>query len=159
KECSGTTANGASFDSHFTSSQPFSINDYVVPSDHSCAPPTVFMGNGVEKTDTMGLPGGCTRDIVHRFYQEQYQLHAGKMDRFSVGSDAAGLTQGYYDTTQLPVYKYLHGAGAPNYVIDDNFFEGAFGGSFLNHQYLVAAQAPQWDTSQRAVPTGKNSVL
>ena len=63
-------------------------------------------GNGVEKGDPQGLPGGCTRDIVHRFYQEQYQLDGGKQDRYSTGSDAAGLTQGYYDTSAtagLPV--------------------------------------------------------
>jgi acid phosphatase len=157
--CSSTSPRGIAFDSHFATSSPFSINDYVTAEDKTCAPPTRFAANGVEKGDPQGLPGGCTRDIVHRFYQEQYQLDGGKQDRYSTGSDAAGLTQGYYDTTQLPVYEYLHSAGAPNYVIADNFFQGAFGGSFLNHQYLVAAQAPQWDTSQRAIPAGKNSVL
>jgi acid phosphatase len=158
-ECSGTSPRGTAFDSHFDSSAPFSINDYVNPPDKTCAPPTAFAANGVEKGDPQGLPGGCTRDIVHRFYQEQYQLDGGKQDRYATGSDAAGLTMGHYDTTQLPVYDYLHGAGAPNYVIADNFFQGSFGGSFLNHQYLIAAQAPQWDTSQLPVPTGKNSVL
>ena len=157
--CSSTTARGTAFDSHFTSSAPFSINDYIAPADKTCPPKTVFAGNGVEKGDPAGLPGGCTRDIVHRFYQEQYQLDGGMQDRYSTGSDAAGLTQGHYDTSQLPVYQYLHAAGAPNYVIADNFFQAAFGGSFLNHQYLVAAQAPRWDTSQSAVPAGKNSVL
>jgi acid phosphatase len=158
-ECSATTPNGVAFDSHFTSSMPFSINDYVSPSDATCPPKTVFAANGVENGDPQGLPGGCTRDIVHRFYQEQYQLDSGKQDRYSTGSDAAGLTQGHYDTTQLPVYQYLHGQGAPNYVIADDFFQAAFGGSFLNHQYLIAARAPQWDTAQLAIPAGKNSVL
>jgi acid phosphatase len=158
-ECSGTSPRGTAFDSHFDSSAPFSINDYVNPPDKTCAPPTKFAANGVENGDPQGLPGGCTRDIVHRFYQEQYQLDGGKQDRYATGSDAVGLTMGHYDTTQLPVYKYLHGAGAPNYVIADNFFQGAFGGSFLSHQYLIAAQAPQWDTSQQALPAGKNSVL
>ncbi|MDT4926927.1 MAG: hypothetical protein QOG01_4640 [Pseudonocardiales bacterium] len=158
-ECSSTTPGGVAFDSHFTSSAPFSINDYISPADNSCPPPTRFAATGVEKTDPQGLPGGCTRDIVHRFYQEQYQLDGGKQDRYVTGSDAVGLTMGYYDTTQLPVYQYLHGAGAPNYVIADNFFQSAFGGSFLNHQWLVAAQTPQWDTSQQPVPAGKNSVL
>jgi acid phosphatase len=158
-ECSATTPNGVPFDSHFTTSAPFSINDYISPSDATCPPKTVFAPNGVEKGDPQGLPGGCTRDMVHRFYQEQYQLDGGRQDRYSTGSDAAGLTQGYYDTRQLPVYQYLHGDGGPNYVIADNFFQAAFGGSFLNHQYLVAAQAPQWDTSQLPVPAGKNSVL
>ena len=49
---------------------------------------------------------------------------------------------GYYDTTKLPIYVYLHGRGAPNYVIADRFFQGAFGGSFLNHQWLIAAATP-----------------
>src|SRR5207248_3423257 len=34
--------------------------------------------------------------------------------------------------------------GAPNYVIADNYFQGAFGGSFLNPQFLIAAAAPLW---------------
>jgi acid phosphatase len=157
--CSGTTPNGTAFDSHFTSSSPFLINKYVAPSDTTCPPPTKFAANGVEKGDPQGLPGGCTRDIVHRFYQEQYQLDGGRQNRYTTGSDAAGLTQGHYDTTQLPVYQYLHDAGAPNYVIADNYFQGAFGGSFLNHQYLIAAQAPKWDTAQQAIPAGKNSVV
>ena len=158
-ECSDTTARGTAFDSHFTSSAPFSINDYIAPADKTCPPKTKFAAFGVEKGDPQGQPGGCTRDIVHRFYQEQYQLDGGRQDRYSTGSDAAGLTQGHYDTTQLPVYQYLHAAKAPNYVIADNFFQAAFGGSFLNHQYLVAAQAPKWDTAQLAIPAGKNSVL
>ena len=64
------------------------------------------------------------------------------MDRYTVGSDAAGLTQGYYDTKQLPIYKYLHGPNAPKYAILDDFFQAAFGGSFLNHQWLIAAATP-----------------
>ena len=58
-----------------------------------------------------GLPGGCTRDLVHRYYQEQYQLDGGRQDRYVTGSDAVGLTMGYYDTRQLPIYRYLHGRG------------------------------------------------
>ena len=57
----------------------------------------VFAANGVLK-DAPGLPGGCTRDLVHRFYQEQYQIDGGKQDRYVTGSDAVGLTMGQYDT-------------------------------------------------------------
>ena len=85
-----------------------------------------------------------TEDLVHRYYQEQYQIDGGKMDRFTTGSDAVGLTQGYYDTANLPVYQYLTAAGAPPSVVDDHFFHAAFGGSFLNHQWLVAAQTPKF---------------
>jgi phospholipase C len=49
---------------------------------------------------------------------------------------------GYYDTKKLPIYTFLHSPGAPNYVIADSFFQAAFGGSFLNHQWLIAAATP-----------------
>jgi phospholipase C len=51
---------------------------------------------------------------VHRFYQEQYQLNGGLQNRYVTGVDAVGLTTGVYDTTTLPIYRYLHGRGAPN---------------------------------------------
>ena len=89
-----------------------------------------------------GEPGGCTRDLVHRFYQEQYQLNGGPQNRYVTGSDAVGLTMGVYDTKKLPIYAYLHGRGHPDYVIADRFFQAAFGGSFLNHQWLIAAATP-----------------
>jgi acid phosphatase len=123
-----TATNGFTYASHFRN-RPFEINDYITPESRTCPG---------------GTPGGCTRDLVHRFYQEQYQLDGGRMDRYTTGSDAVGLTQGYYDTRDLPIYEYLHTRGAPRYVLADHFFQAAFGGSFLNHQYLIAAQAPPW---------------
>ena len=60
------------------------------------------------------------------------------------GSDAAGLVMGHYDTRQLPIYQYLHQRRHPHYAIADDFFQGAFGGSFLNHQWLIAAASPVW---------------
>ena len=125
--------------SQFTN-DPFTIDDYIGATDTTCPAPGVFAPNGV--LNGSGLPGGCTRDLVHRFYQEQYQLNGGLQNRYVTGSDAAGLAMGQYDTRSLPIYQYLHGRQAPNYVIADHFFQGAFGGSFLNHQYLVAARAP-----------------
>jgi len=141
KVCSGTKANGASFDSHFTNT-PFRIDDYIKPSDTTCPAPGVFAPNGVVKGS--GLPGGCTRDIVHRFYQEQYQLNSGNQNRYVTGSDAVGLAMGALDTKALPIYAYLHQEDHPDYAIVDNFFQAAFGGSFLNHQWLVAAKSPKW---------------
>ena len=140
--------------SNFTN-QAFTIDDYIKPSDTTCAPEGVFASNGVLKGT--GLAGGCTRDQVHRFYQEQYQLDGGKQDRYVTGSDAVGLTMGRYDTKALPIYQYLHSPHAPNYVLADNFFQAAFGGSFLNHQFLIAARAPL-DTSAGALGA-KSSVL
>ena len=120
---------------------PFSIEQYIPSTARTCPQPGAFFAHGAP-AGPGNLPGGCTEDIVHRYYQEQYQLHNGLQNRYLTGSDAIGLAMGYYDTTQLPVYKYLHGDGAPHYAIADDFFQGAFGGSFLNHQWLIAAQAP-----------------
>src|SRR5262245_14768893 len=36
-------------------------------------------------------PDQKTGDLVHRFYQEQYQIDSGKMDMYVAWSDAAGL--------------------------------------------------------------------
>jgi acid phosphatase len=78
-----------------------------------------------------------TRDLVHRFYQNQEQIDGGKLDRYAALSDAGGLVMGYYDGSSLPMW-----AIARQYALADNFFMGAFGGSFLNHIYLVCACAP-----------------
>ena len=43
---------------------------------------------------------------------------------------------GDYDTQRLPIYQYLHQPARRSYAIADDFFQGAFGGSFLNHQWL-----------------------
>ena len=66
---------------------------------------------------------------------------------------------GHYDTTQLPIYRYLHAPGAPNYVIADHFFQAAFGGSFLNHQYLIAARAPLDTSAGPAAPKRRTASL
>ncbi len=92
--------------------QPFSIEQYV-PANQ----PTI--------------------DLVHRFYQEQAQIDQGRMDRFALVSDAKGLVMGFYHTLRLPL-----AAEAQRYTLCDNFFHAAFGGSFLNHFWLVAARTP-----------------
>src|SRR3954469_1522022 len=144
-----TLANNSVVGSHFANA-PFRINDLIRPSDTTCPDSDEAAPNGVLNGE--GAAGGCTRDIVHRFYQEQFQIHGGAMDRYALTSDALGLTQGYYDTTQLPVYQYLHSDGAPKYVVADHFFQAAFGGSFLNHQFLIAARAPIWANWTAAAP-------
>ena len=117
---------------------------YIPPTATTCPSSAVLRAGQRHPERPNGLPGGCTRDLVHRFYQEPYQLDGGKQDRYVTGSDAIGLTMGYYDTQALPIYKYLHAKGHPDYAIADDFFQGAFGGSFLNHQWLIAAAAPSW---------------
>ncbi len=76
-------------------------------------------------------------DLVHRFYQEQRQIDGGKMDKFVAVSDAKGLVMGHYFTGALPL-----AAEARRYTLCDNFFHAAFGGSFLNHFWFIAARTP-----------------
>ncbi|MFZ1110260.1 MAG: alkaline phosphatase family protein [Rhodomicrobium sp.] len=75
-----------------------------------------------------------TGDAVHRFYQEQLQIDGGKMDKFVAWTNAGALVMSYYDGAQLPLWEY-----AKTYVLMDNFFHAAFGGSFINHLFLVCA--------------------
>src|SRR5438477_2285957 len=154
--CTDNTT-GTSFTSAFPNGSPFTIDTYIKPADKTCPPilKAFSFPNGVAKDDPQGLPGGCTRDIVHRFYQEIYQLDGGKQDRYMTGSDAGGLVMGVYDTKSLPVYKYLHESGHPRYAIMDNFFQAAFGGSYLNHQWLIAAASPTYPNA----PDNLHSIL
>jgi phospholipase C len=151
-DCADTTT-ATPFASHFTN-LPFPIEAYIPAGARTCPQPGVFAPNGLPPSPA-NLPGGCTRDIVHRFYQEQYQLNDGQQNRYTTGSDAVGLTQGYYDTQALPIYAYLHGGDHPHYAIADNFFESAFGGSFLNHQWLIAAATPTW----AGAPASQHSII
>ncbi|MDQ0468169.1 acid phosphatase [Labrys wisconsinensis] len=84
------------------------------------------------------LPQGeKTGDLVHKFYQEQEQIDGGKNDRFAAVSDAGGLTMGYYDGSDQKLW-----AMAKAYTLADHFHHAAFGGSFLNHFWLVCACTP-----------------
>ena len=79
-----------------------------------------------------------SRDLLHRYYQNIEQINGGKNNRFAAISDAGGLAMGYYDGSKLPMWQW-----AKDYVLADNFFMGAFGGSYLNHQWLICACTPQ----------------
>ena len=80
-----------------------------------------------------------TRDLVHLFYQNQEQIAGGKMNRFAEVSNAGGLSMGHYDGSSLPMWKL-----AREFTLADNFFMGAFGGSFLNHFWLICACTPMF---------------
>ncbi|GAC1414534.1 MAG: acid phosphatase [Candidatus Velthaea sp.] len=82
-------------------------------------------------------PTQLTGDIVHRFYQEQSQIDGGSMDKFMTWSDNPGLVFSTFDGTNMP-----EGQLAAQYTMADNGFHSAFGGSFLNHHYLICACIP-----------------
>ncbi len=80
-----------------------------------------------------------TRSLVHRFFQNQMQINGGRNDGFAAWSDAGGLALGTFDYSRSAMFQL-----AREFVLADNFYQGAFGGSFLNHQYLICACAPEY---------------
>ena len=74
---------------------------------------------------------------VHRFYQHQLQMNGGRMDRYVAWTDSGALPMGYWETSRLPLARY-----AREYTLADNFFSAAFGGSYLNHMWLVCSCTP-----------------
>jgi len=93
-------------------------------------------------------PTELTNSPVHLFYQEQYQINGGRMDKFvawnDAGGDHGGLAMSYYDVTDMPL-----GRLARQYTLCDHWFHSAFGGSWLNHIWLVSARTPAWPEAPR----------
>lgn len=103
-------------------------------------------------------------DMVHRFYTEQYQINdpdgryrlnsknAGgtALSKFAAWSDNPGLVLTHYDAQNLG-----EGLLGKQFTICDNNFHSAFGGSFLNHQFLISARTPVWP----AVATSADAAL
>jgi phospholipase C len=102
--------------------------------------------NGPFPLDRYFKPEQQLGSLVHAFYQQQAQINGGKMNRFALVSDAQGYTMGYWDTSRLMLWDY-----AKRYTLADNFFHGAFGGSFLNHFWLVCACTPVYANAPAAV--------
>jgi acid phosphatase len=77
------------------------------------------------------------RSPVHRYYQNIEQINGGRNNLFAAVSDAGGYVMGHYDGSKLPMWRW-----ARAYTLADAFFMAAYGGSFLNHQWLICACTP-----------------
>jgi phospholipase C len=106
------------------------VPDPRIPADLPVAP--FDLAPYVPATSRTGNP-------IHRFYQQQLQINGGRMDRFVAWTNVGGLVMSHYDATRMPL-----GRLAQEFVLADNFFHAAFGGSFLNHMWLVCACTPHW---------------
>lgn len=93
---------------------PWRLNDFVAPDEQAA-------------------------NLIHAFYRQQYQINGGRMDSFVAWGDAGGLTMGCWDAESLPLDEL-----ARQYTLADRFFHAAFGGSFLSHQWLIAARTPRF---------------
>lgn len=83
---------------------------------------------------------------VHLFWHNREQINGGANNRFAAISNVGGWSMGYYDTSSLKLWQW-----ARDYTLADHFFMGAYGGSYLNHQYLVCACAPRHENAPAAM--------
>jgi phospholipase C len=79
---------------------------------------------------------------IHNYYQNIEQINGGRNNLFAAMTNVGAWTMGYYDGSTQRMWQW-----ARDYTLADNFFMGAFGGSFLNHQWLVCACTPQFTSA------------
>jgi phospholipase C len=74
---------------------------------------------------------------IHAFWQNEAQIAGGANNEFVAMTNVGSWVMGYFDGSPLKLWQW-----AREYTLADHFFMGAFGGSFLNHFWLVCACTP-----------------
>ena len=111
----------------------------------------------LRKPDGEPLPHGViTASPVHRFYENQLQINGGRNDGFVAWSNTGALTMGHYADSAANLRLW---GLARQFTLCDNFFMGTFGGSFLAHQYLAAAQPPFYPQADQSPAKFQIAVL
>src|SRR5262245_492580 len=124
--------------------------------DHDGRPlphlPPVYVGGKPSPAFPAQLPNGPFRidqapvnrtlndqlpNPIHQYYQNREQINGGKNNKFVALTNVGAWVMGYFDGSSMKMWKW-----AQEYTLADHFFMGAFGGSYLNHQYLVCACTP-----------------
>ncbi|MGZ5079055.1 MAG: acid phosphatase [Usitatibacter sp.] len=116
--------------------------------------PPVYTGGKADAKYPMGLPNGPFRideppvgrrideivpSPIHNYWHNIEQINGGRNNMFVAMTTVGAWTMGYYDGSNQKVWHW-----ARRYTLADNFFMGAFGGSFLNHQWLICACTPEF---------------
>src|SRR6058998_1039605 len=76
---------------------------------------------------------------VHAYYQNREQINGGRNNRYVAMSSAGAFVMGYFDGSRMKLWKW-----AQDYTLADHFFMAAYGGSYLNHLWLVCACTPRY---------------
>src|SRR3977135_1264909 len=74
---------------------------------------------------------------IHAYYHNREQINGGRNNMFVAMSTAGAWVMGYFGGSKMKLWKW-----AQEYTLADHFFMAAFGGSYLNHQWLVCACTP-----------------
>jgi len=75
---------------------------------------------------------------IHLYYQNREQINDGRNNKFVAMSNVGAWVMGYFDGSHMKVWGW-----AKEYTLADHFFMGAYGGSYLNHHYLICACTPR----------------
>ncbi|MCS3805448.1 acid phosphatase [Chromobacterium alkanivorans] len=140
----------------------------LVPTGQTVAGKRYF----IEEKDIQGLPNApfplkdaegqplpeavITRDLCHLFYHNQMQINDGRNDQFAAWGDSGALVMGHYPDTARTLNQWQI---ARRFTLCDNFFMAAFGGSYLNHQFLIAARTPEYFNAANTPAKKKIAVL
>ncbi len=110
-----------------------------------CMPVDPYDQSNTECIEPFRMGDGIVdlEDPDHSSKTALLQLNDGAMNGFyyalSQRNQDGRLAMGYYDGEDLPYYWNI----ADNYVLFDNFFSSALGGSFINHWYSLSATSDE----------------
>jgi acid phosphatase len=74
---------------------------------------------------------------IHNYWQNIEQINGGSNNKFVAMTTVGAWTMGYFDGSGMKMWQW-----AREYTLADHFFQAAFGGSFLNHHWLICACTP-----------------
>ena len=101
---------------------------------------TATLPNGPFQIDAPPVNGSLHEILPspwHLYYQNIEQINGGRNNRFVAMGNVGAWAMGYFDGSKMKLWKW-----AQEYTLADHFFQAAFGGSYLNHQWLVCACTP-----------------
>src|SRR3954466_8127839 len=107
--------------------------------------PTQTLPNGPFRIDAPPLKRRWDELLpspIHNYYQNREQINGGENNKFVALTTVGAWTMGYFDGSGMKLWQW-----AREYTLADHFFMGAFGGSYLNHLWLVCACTPRWDAA------------
>jgi acid phosphatase len=107
--------------------------------------PTAGLPNGPFRIDAPPVNRNWSELLpnpIHAYFHHREQINGGKNNRFVAASNVGAWTMGYFDGSQMKLWQW-----AKEYTLADHFFMGAFGGSYLNHLWLVCACTPRDDAA------------
>jgi phospholipase C len=102
---------------------------------------TEKLPNGPFRIDAPPINGRLSEVLPspwHLYYQNIEQINGGRNNMFAAMANVGGWVMGHFDGSQMKMWKW-----AQEYTLADHFFMAAFGGSYLNHQWLVCACTPR----------------